>query len=59
MIHLINMWNTRADEAKQKELDRIYNLVSLMVPGFETRMEEFSESPELLDELCTRVRVSL
>jgi hypothetical protein len=44
------------DEVKRKDLARIYNVMSLIVPRFKARMEEFLESPEHLDELCSRVR---
>jgi hypothetical protein len=44
------------DEAKREDLVQIFNITSSTIPGFNTWMKEFMESPEYLEELCSRVR---
>lgn len=48
----------RIDEEKRKDLLRIYNITSSIIHGFKTRMEEFLDNPERLEELCSRVYIS-
>jgi hypothetical protein len=46
----------RVDKEKHAELTRIFNITSSAIPGFKTRMEEFTDSPEHLEDLCSKVR---
>jgi len=47
------------DEAKRKELVRIGNLTASVIPGFKAWMDEFMESPEHLEELCSKACIFL
>jgi hypothetical protein len=45
----------RVDKEKHVELKQIFNMTSLAIPSFKTRMEEFTDSPEHLEDLCSQV----
>lgn len=47
------------DEAQEEHAVRAYKLISTAIPSFKSRIEEFTDSPESLDELCRQVRIGL